>query len=584
MFPARTLAAFCLPRRAPAAVVAGVLLLAACDGPRDQARDAYFEGLRLSKTGGPAEEQLAAIDRAIALDPSAAAYPEWRAGLLVFLGRYADARRDYDRAVALADRPYLRFARAQALCALGEVDAALADLDRAIAAQPENDQFYPRRALARLAAGRVPEARADLENARARQPSYPEESYALAAVLFSEGRYGDAVAVLDRVVAAMGDSGGMQARVLRMLAHEADGRRELAAAEFDTGRIAAGAQGYDRGPQVWLGSRGCENAFLVMRHADLVEQVRGMIAALEATRSARASRPSSPAPVAPADPGKDPSAAVEPAMPRQPTPEEVEASRYRRIGIPVYRVVEVAPGRVRVDLDLMGPQAASAAPEALQLLDARGVRRATRVAVHRICESVCGDPGDRKCHVVGEYRHDGPVADSFTVALGVDVVVKPQAVELGTPARAAQLEHMARLFPATPPDRAEPDVSLTWRRPDPAGDWEERAASYATLFQGRRGVLLQDTGTRFADCTLRVEGPLTEFACPRRRTVYLGARFVGGHDDPRMNALVRYAAELGGMPLYVVAVSGNSVEQVRLLFRIGDTWWEDGVPDDHVPC
>ena len=163
------------------AALVAACLAAGCDSAGDEAWREYFTELELSKTGQPLEEQLAHADRAVKLVPTGATYLEKRADLLFAVNRLAEARVDYDRAVELADRPYLRFERADLLCALGEYDVALADLGRAIGAQPENTQFYPRRALARLARRRVAEARADVDHAMVSSRAGSGERYARSA-------------------------------------------------------------------------------------------------------------------------------------------------------------------------------------------------------------------------------------------------------------------------------------------------------------------------------------------------------------------------------------------------------------------
>src|SRR5260221_1091133 len=205
-----------------------------CDGAGDQARREYFKALEPGKIGHPLDEQLVHVDRAVRLAPTSATYLEMRASLLFGLNRLAEGRADYDRAVELADRPYLRFERADVLCALGEDDAALADLDRAIAEQPTNLQFYPRRALARRARGRVGEARADVDHAVASSRGGSSERYARAAVLLTEGGAPQALADLDFVLAHFVDaSHGALPRTVRLLAHVALDQRERAAAEVD---------------------------------------------------------------------------------------------------------------------------------------------------------------------------------------------------------------------------------------------------------------------------------------------------------------------------------------------------------------
>ena len=60
-----------------------------------------------------------------------------------------EAREDFDRAIAADNHSYTHYHRAQALCALGDYEATLADFDTAIAGQPWQESLYPQRALAR---------------------------------------------------------------------------------------------------------------------------------------------------------------------------------------------------------------------------------------------------------------------------------------------------------------------------------------------------------------------------------------------------------------------------------------------------
>jgi tetratricopeptide (TPR) repeat protein len=260
-------------------VLSAACLAAGCDHAGDEARREYLEALELNKTGRPLEEQLARVDRAVKLVPTGATYLEKRAGLLFGLGRLAEARVDYDHAVELADRPYLRFERADLLCALGEDETAHADLVRAIAAQPENVQFYPRRALARLALGRVAEARADVDHAIASWPGGESVRYARAAVLLLEGKPAEALADLDFVIAHFSDASRRALpRTVRLLAHAALDRHDRAAAEFDRQALAAAAHWPSLGYRYWLVRRGCANAFIVTQAGFLVARAQSMMA------------------------------------------------------------------------------------------------------------------------------------------------------------------------------------------------------------------------------------------------------------------------------------------------------------------
>jgi len=263
------------------ALVAACLAVG-CDSAGDEARREYFKALDLSKTGQPLEEQLAQVDRAVRLVPTSATYLGKRANVLFAVSRLAEARVDYDRAVELADRPYLRFERADLLCALGEYDAALADLDRAIGAQPENTQFYPRRALARLAMGRVAEARADVDRAMASFRAGASERYARSAVLLMEGKFAEALADLDVAVAHASDpSHGALPRTLRLLAHTALDQREHAAAQFDRQTLNAAAYWPELGYRYWLVPRGCDNAFIAAQAGELVAKAQSILVTRE---------------------------------------------------------------------------------------------------------------------------------------------------------------------------------------------------------------------------------------------------------------------------------------------------------------
>jgi tetratricopeptide (TPR) repeat protein len=266
--------------RAGRRVVLGLAcLVTGCDSAGDDARREYFKALELSKTGRPLEEQLVHVDRAIRLAPTSALYLETRANLLFGVNRWAEARVDYDRAVELADRPYLRFERADLLCAQGEDDAAHADLDHAIAAQPENLQFYPRRALVRLALGRVGEARADVDHATASSRGGSSERYARAAVLLMEGRPAEALADLDFVVKNFADpSHGALPRTVRLLAHTALDQPERAAASFDRPTLEAADHWPDMGYRYWLVRRNCENAFIAAQAGHLVARAQAILA------------------------------------------------------------------------------------------------------------------------------------------------------------------------------------------------------------------------------------------------------------------------------------------------------------------
>jgi tetratricopeptide (TPR) repeat protein len=245
-----------MSRRVRRLLAAALLACAAGACKDDPARREYFQALELEDTGQPLEDQLRHLDRAVHLAPTNAHYREKRGARLFSLGRVQDALADYDRAVALEDRPYLRFERADALCALAEYEAASADLDHAIAAHVGNVQFSSRRALVRLALGRVADARADVDRAFATTRPGIEDRYARAAVLVMEGELEAALLDLDYVIANSSEpTHGALPRTLRLLVHVALGRLDRAATEFDPGIIYAAGAEPDLGPHYWLSPR-----------------------------------------------------------------------------------------------------------------------------------------------------------------------------------------------------------------------------------------------------------------------------------------------------------------------------------------
>jgi tetratricopeptide (TPR) repeat protein len=86
-----------------------LMALAACG--RDEAQREAMAAAEIADHGGPLEEQIAHYDRAIELAPERSSYWESRAGLRMSQCDNVRALADVDRAVELADRPYLRFRR-----------------------------------------------------------------------------------------------------------------------------------------------------------------------------------------------------------------------------------------------------------------------------------------------------------------------------------------------------------------------------------------------------------------------------------------------------------------------------------------
>lgn len=179
-------------------LVISALALGGCG--LDQADTAYMEALRAAKTGQPVARQVALIDAAIALRPDRGGYYEHRAMLRAAEKDFAAARADFDKAVVLSDRAYLRYARALSTCQEGRIKEALPDFDLAIKRQPENLQFYRGRGLARAESGDLRGARADAAFLVARVPHWHDGHWLMGRVEELEGRCKEAVPFLEKAV------------------------------------------------------------------------------------------------------------------------------------------------------------------------------------------------------------------------------------------------------------------------------------------------------------------------------------------------------------------------------------------------
>ncbi len=187
-------------------VMALLLVSAACDFLHDDAQREAMAAARIADHGGPLEEQMAHMDRAIELAPGRVEYWETRAGLYMSLCDNARALADIDRAVKLADRPYLRFRRGLVLCRSERFAEAVPEFDLAITQQPENSQFYRGRALALLALGQAEAAREDTRVLFSIDPIRIYNFYVRGVVLMELGLYDQAISDLDRAAEEQSDA------------------------------------------------------------------------------------------------------------------------------------------------------------------------------------------------------------------------------------------------------------------------------------------------------------------------------------------------------------------------------------------
>ena len=174
----------------------------------------------------PTRTAMDYFSQAMAMDPNYSEYYNDRGAVYFKLGRLDEAEADYRRAIELArptprsgrtwdsatakcagwtrpwpptpDRstsspaPLALVGRAEAHFALGRLDAALADYDRALALEPDRALVLAGRAIVRYESGRLAEAAADLDRAVELDPEVPELYQNRAVALRDLGRLEEA--------------------------------------------------------------------------------------------------------------------------------------------------------------------------------------------------------------------------------------------------------------------------------------------------------------------------------------------------------------------------------------------------------
>ncbi|MDA0206927.1 MAG: tetratricopeptide repeat protein [Acidobacteria bacterium] len=181
-------------------ILGPLILLCTAFCGHDEADREYLTALRGEEEDMTREEQIAHIDRAIEISSTRARYWEARAIYRIDLHQFDAALADLDRAVKLAESPYIRFLRGLALCQSGRHAESLADFDAAIAGQPENAQFYRGRALARVEVGMAADALADADHLVALAPQQAASHYARGRSLAALGRDREALAQYDEAI------------------------------------------------------------------------------------------------------------------------------------------------------------------------------------------------------------------------------------------------------------------------------------------------------------------------------------------------------------------------------------------------
>ena len=146
--------------RDPTALEEGDRLVA-----RDPSALAYSIRARIRRRAGDLRGARADVERALAIEPDAPRLLELRGAIKADAGDADSALADFDRAVRRGADGTVRRLRAEALMALGRNRAALEDWSRALAYDPEDPRAYLGRARTFSRLGQVEHAMADLERA-----------------------------------------------------------------------------------------------------------------------------------------------------------------------------------------------------------------------------------------------------------------------------------------------------------------------------------------------------------------------------------------------------------------------------------
>ncbi|HLK25630.1 MAG TPA: tetratricopeptide repeat protein [Caulobacteraceae bacterium] len=158
---------------------------------------------------GRFDEAVRSYDRAIALDPNNAKAHNGCGNALQMLGRLAEALVSYANALAL-DPDYMgaHHNRANTMLKLERLEEAVDGYSAAIRLQPDLFDAHNNRGVALAKLGRPAEAVASYEQAIALRPDHPEARLNMALALHDLGRFEEALASYDTAIALKPDFGG----------------------------------------------------------------------------------------------------------------------------------------------------------------------------------------------------------------------------------------------------------------------------------------------------------------------------------------------------------------------------------------
>jgi tetratricopeptide (TPR) repeat protein len=193
--------------------------------------NAWFQqGIELDQRGAYAEA-LAALDKAIELDPNLAGAYNSRALVHAHLGEYAQAMEDVNQALELdPDLAEAHNTRGEIHRVQNQFELAISDYDQAIVLNPEDAVAHSNRGRAYRSLGDLEQAVADFDRAIALDPGYAQAYFYRGNVYYAQDKLDLALADLEQAIALV--PGYAVAYLNRGVIYSMQGELDLAIADY----------------------------------------------------------------------------------------------------------------------------------------------------------------------------------------------------------------------------------------------------------------------------------------------------------------------------------------------------------------